>query len=81
MRRGSAARLRGLGLLDPYPDRYDPARLALAASPLAAGRVTPLTGTEQAALAAVAVGPLLGSGAVRRRSLAGTWCWVCSWPS
>lgn len=38
---GSAARLRGLGLADPYPDLYDPARPALAASPLAAGRLDP----------------------------------------
>ena len=36
---GSAARLRGLGLLDPYPDLHDPARPALAANPLAAGRI------------------------------------------
>ena len=55
---GSAGRLRGLGLADPYPDLYDPARLALAASPLAAGRLDPLTPAEQAALAAVAAGPL-----------------------
>ena len=55
---GSAGRLRGLGLADPYPDLYDPARLAVAASPLAAGRLDPLTPGEQAALAAVAAGPL-----------------------
>ena len=55
---GSAGRLRGLGLADPYPDLYDPARLALAASPLAAGRLDPLTPGEQAVLAAVAAGPL-----------------------
>ena len=58
---GSAARLRGLGLLDPYPDLHDPARLALAASPLAAGRIDPLTADEQAALAAVSTGPLLAA--------------------
>ena len=40
---GSPGRLRGLGLLDPYPDLYDPARTALAASPLATGRLGPLS--------------------------------------
>jgi tetratricopeptide (TPR) repeat protein len=58
---GSAERLRGLGLLDPYPDLRDPGQAALAASPLAAGRLTPLTADEQAALAAVAAGPLLAA--------------------
>jgi len=58
---GSAARLRGLGLLGPYPDLYDLARLALAADPLAAGRVEPLSTTEQAALAAASVGPLFAA--------------------
>ncbi len=58
---GSAARLRGLGLLDPYPDLYDPARPALAASPLAAGRIDPLSPGEQAALAAVSAGPLFAA--------------------
>ena len=56
---GSPGRLRGLGLLVPYPDLHDPARLALAADPLAVGRVTPLTPGEQAALAGVAARPLL----------------------
>jgi tetratricopeptide (TPR) repeat protein len=56
---GSAARLRGLGLLDPYPGLHDPAGLALAASPLAAGRIDPLSAAEQAALAAVSARPLL----------------------
>ena len=56
---GSPARLRGLGLLEPYPDLYDPARLALAVNPLAAGRLPPLTPSEQAALAAVSVSALL----------------------
>ena len=55
---GSAVRLRGLGLLDPYPDLHDPARPALAASPLAAGRLDPLTAAEQAALATISTGPL-----------------------
>ena len=58
---GSAARLRGLGLLDPYPDLHDPARPALAASPLAAGRLAPLTASEQAALAAASTGPLFAA--------------------
>jgi tetratricopeptide (TPR) repeat protein len=55
---GSAARLRGLGLLVPYPDPHDPARLALAADPLAAGRIQPLSPSEQAALAAISAAPL-----------------------
>jgi tetratricopeptide (TPR) repeat protein len=58
---GSAVRLRGLGLLDPYPDLYDPARPALAADPLAAGRIDPLTTGEQAALAAIITGPLFAA--------------------
>ena len=58
---GSAARLRGLGLLDPYQDLYDPARPALAANPLASGRIEPLSTSEQAALAAVVVGPLFAA--------------------
>ena len=56
---GSAGRLRGLGLLAPYPDLHDPARLALAADPLAAGRTDPLSTIERAALAVVTAGPLL----------------------
>ena len=58
---GSAARLRGLGVLDPYPDLHDPARMALAASPLAAGRVRPLSTGEQAALATICAGPLFAA--------------------
>ena len=58
---GSPGRLRGLGLLDPYPDAWDPARTALAASPLAAGRAAPLTPGEQAAVAEVVIGPLLAA--------------------
>ena len=58
---GSAARLRGLGLLDPYPDLHDPARVSLVASPLAAGRLEPLSGSEQALLAAVSTGPLFAA--------------------
>ena len=58
---GSPERLRGLGLLDPYPDVYDPARTALAASPLATGRIGPLSPTEQAALAALTAGPLFAA--------------------
>jgi tetratricopeptide (TPR) repeat protein len=58
---GSAARLRGLGLLDPYPDLYDPAGAALAASPLAAGRIDPLSAADRAALAGVSAGPLLAA--------------------
>ena len=58
---GSAARLRGLGLLDPYPDLHDPARMALAVSPLAAGRIEPLSAGEQVAVAAVVTGPLFAA--------------------
>ena len=58
---GSAARLRGLGLLEPYPDPHDPAHPALAADPLAAGRVEPLSIREQAATAAVSTGPLFAA--------------------
>jgi tetratricopeptide (TPR) repeat protein len=58
---GSTARLRGLGLLDPYPDLHDSGRLALAANPLAASRAGPLSPGEQAALAAVSAGPLLAA--------------------
>ena len=58
---GSPDRLRGLGLLDPYPDIYDPARIALAAGPLATGRIGPLSPAEQAALAAFTAGPLFAA--------------------
>ncbi len=58
---GSPARLRGLGLLDPYQDLYDPTCTALAANPLAAGRLTPLTPDEQTALAEVSVAALLAA--------------------
>ena len=58
---GSGVRLRGLGLLDPYPDLYDPGRPALAVSPLAAGRVEPLSPAEQAAVAAVTASPLFAA--------------------
>ncbi|HEU5159996.1 MAG TPA: CHAT domain-containing protein [Streptosporangiaceae bacterium] len=58
---GSAVRLRGLGLLEPYQDLYDPAHLALAADPLAAGRIQPLSTDEQAAVAAASVGPLFAA--------------------
>ena len=58
---GSLDRLRGLGLLEPYQDRYEPAHLALHANPLAAGRVQPLSSHERTALAAVAVPALLAA--------------------
>ncbi|MFD1524373.1 tetratricopeptide repeat protein [Pseudonocardia yunnanensis] len=58
---GSPDRLRGFGLLDPYQDQYDPARSALAANPLTAGRVDPLSTREQAALAAVTVASLFAA--------------------
>jgi tetratricopeptide (TPR) repeat protein len=47
-----------LGLLDPHRDLHDPERPALAANPLAAGRVQPLSLSEQAALAVASTGPL-----------------------
>ncbi|HZB31527.1 MAG TPA: CHAT domain-containing protein [Streptosporangiaceae bacterium] len=58
---GSVSRLRGLGLLEPYRDLYDPARPALAADPLAAGRVEPLSTREQVAIAAAGLGPLFAA--------------------
>ena len=58
---GSPDRLRGLGLLDPHPDIYDPAWTALAASPLATGRINPLNPAEQAALAALTAGSLFAA--------------------
>jgi tetratricopeptide (TPR) repeat protein len=58
---GSVARLRELGLLAPRPDRYDPGRPALAADPVASGRLEPLRADERAALAALTVGPLFAA--------------------
>ncbi|MFF0034512.1 CHAT domain-containing protein, partial [Streptomyces avermitilis] len=55
---GSASRLCGLGLLDAFPDQYRPDVPALAVNALAAGRLTPLTPDERAALATVAAEPL-----------------------
>ncbi|MFF7394553.1 CHAT domain-containing protein, partial [Streptomyces scabiei] len=55
---GSASRLCGLGLLDAFPDQYRPDIPALAVNALAAGRLTPLTLDERAALATVAAEPL-----------------------
>jgi hypothetical protein len=56
---GSPGRLRGFGLLDPSQDLYDPARTAVAVNPLAAGRLEPLSTTEQAALAGVTLAALV----------------------
>jgi tetratricopeptide (TPR) repeat protein len=58
---GSVTRLRGLGLLDPYVDLFDPARSALAVNPLAAGRVEPLSDDDRAALAAASISPLFAA--------------------
>ncbi|WAL98465.1 CHAT domain-containing protein [Streptomyces sp. Je 1-369] len=55
---GSATRLCGLGLLDAFPDQHRPDLPALAVNTLAAGRLSPLTSEEQAALATVAAEPL-----------------------
>ncbi|MFD7417709.1 CHAT domain-containing protein, partial [Kitasatospora purpeofusca] len=55
---GSATRLRGLGLLDAYPDEYHRPTTAVAVNALAAGHLTPLSADERTALAALAVEPL-----------------------
>ncbi|MBL6276126.1 tetratricopeptide repeat protein [Micromonospora fiedleri] len=55
---GSVDRLRALGLLDAYPDAYDPQRPAVAVNPLVAGRLPPLRSQEQTTVAALAVEPL-----------------------
>ena len=44
--------------MDPYPDLYYPSRPALAANPLAAGRIEPLSTSEEVTLAALSAGPL-----------------------
>ncbi|MFC4066310.1 tetratricopeptide repeat protein, partial [Actinoplanes subglobosus] len=58
---GSAARLRGLGLLDTFPDPYQPQRTAVAVNTLAAGRITPLNDDEIATLTKLAVAPLFAA--------------------
>ncbi|WP_229794648.1 tetratricopeptide repeat protein [Actinoplanes campanulatus] len=55
---GSVQRLCGLGLADAFPDIRDPGDTATAVSPLAAGRLTPLTDSEQSELAGAVVQPL-----------------------
>ncbi|WP_030395560.1 CHAT domain-containing protein [Kitasatospora purpeofusca] len=55
---GSASRLRGLGLLDAYPDDYHRPTTAVAVNALAAGHLTPLSPDERTTLAALAVEPL-----------------------
>jgi tetratricopeptide (TPR) repeat protein len=55
---GSVARLRGLGLLDPHVDLYDPTVTALAGNTLATGRIEPLRDSERAVLAVSCIGPL-----------------------
>jgi tetratricopeptide (TPR) repeat protein len=71
---GSPDRLRGLGLLDPYEDPYDPTWPASAVNPLAVGRIDPLTGDERTALAGVTIAPLFtawgGEGGRSRRDAA-----------
>jgi hypothetical protein len=59
--RGSIARLRGLGLVDVFPDLYDPQHAAAGVNALAAGRVDPLTTSERAELAGLVVGPLVAA--------------------
>ncbi|RUL95210.1 tetratricopeptide repeat protein [Verrucosispora sp. FIM060022] len=55
---GSVDRLRALGLLDAYPDAFDPQRPAVAVNPLVAGRLPPLASHEQTTVAALTVEPL-----------------------
>ncbi|WP_308285651.1 tetratricopeptide repeat protein [Actinoplanes hulinensis] len=55
---GSMARLVGLGLLDVFPDGYDPQRRALAVNALVAGRIDPLDAAEIPDLARVVAEPL-----------------------
>ncbi|MEV7287092.1 CHAT domain-containing protein [Streptomyces sp. NPDC093252] len=55
---GSASRLRGLGLLDTFPDQHTTTVPALAVNALAAGRLTPLTPDEETALATLTAHPL-----------------------
>ncbi|MFE4514033.1 CHAT domain-containing protein [Kitasatospora sp. NPDC056783] len=52
---GSAARLRGLGLLDAFADDYHWPVTAVAVNALAAGHLAPLSPDERTALAALAV--------------------------
>jgi tetratricopeptide (TPR) repeat protein len=58
---GSAARLRGLGLLGSFPDPHQPRLTATAVNMLAAGRIAPLDDDEITALAALAVTPLFAA--------------------
>ncbi|BAJ27690.1 MULTISPECIES: CHAT domain-containing protein [Kitasatospora] len=55
---GSATRLRGLGLLDSFPDSYRREVPAVAVNALAAGHLAPLSQDERTTLAALAVEPL-----------------------
>ncbi|MEU1782765.1 CHAT domain-containing protein, partial [Streptomyces abikoensis] len=55
---GSAARLRGLGLLDTFADDYHRPVTAVAVNALATGHLAPLSPDERTALAALAVEPL-----------------------
>ncbi|MFC9261326.1 CHAT domain-containing protein [Streptomyces hydrogenans] len=55
---GSASRLRGLGLLDAYPDDYHRPVAAVAVNALVTGHLNPLSPDERTALAALAVEPL-----------------------
>ncbi|MEV7625662.1 tetratricopeptide repeat protein [Actinoplanes sp. NPDC089786] len=71
---GSAARLVGLGLVDVFPDGFEPQQSALAANALASGRLDPLDATKATELAAAVVGALFtawgGTPANHRRDLA-----------
>ncbi|GAA3848820.1 hypothetical protein GCM10022243_13560 [Saccharothrix violaceirubra] len=58
---GTPTRLRDLGLLEPYPDPHGTGGTALAANPLAAGRIPPLSTAERSTLAAITVEVLLAA--------------------
>ncbi|MEV0104102.1 tetratricopeptide repeat protein, partial [Nocardia sp. NPDC050789] len=58
---GSPTRLRGLGLLEPHRDRYDPNRPAMAVNPLIRGRLQPLTAHEHTTLATATIDGLFSA--------------------
>ena len=58
---GNVLRLRGLGLLEPSEDLFDPSVTALAVNALAATRLASLTEAEAGALAAIVAQPLFAA--------------------
>lgn len=75
---GSPDRLRGLGLLDPYPDIYDPTQTALAASPLPACGSTPSAPVNRPPWAPSSPGRCSPPGVGPHRKPPVTGCWICS---